>query len=423
MTATTRDLIGPLYKPSGAVWANAEIKINLLTDYATFASGSVIDYDITITTDEDGDFRQPLAVPDEDAWLWRCMLPDNKSFNFTLAAGAEITLHALMADNNLGATVSASSLALYLALSQILNDPTLASESEVFPATEGAVKTYVDNSVVSAGVDTDGSPTGGDFAQFVDANTLKGLSQAEMQTALNVENGADVTDATNVNAAGATMNADADVSGNSWVVDEDDMVSNLATKVPTEKSVKAYADAHSSLTNNPHGVTAAQAGAATSGDLTSHTGNTSNPHSVTAAQAGAAEASHTHTESDITDLAHDTSEFIIIAVSDETSDLEAGGAVVTFRMPYALTLSEVRASVAAAPAGSAIQVDINEGGSSILSTEITIDAGDKTSEDATTPPVISDSLLADNSEITIDIDAVGSSTAGAGLKIYLIGAR
>lgn len=54
---------------------------------------------------------------------------------------------------------------------------------------------------------------------------------------------ADVTDATNVNAAGATMNADTDISLNGWVVDEDNMASNLATKVPTQQSVKAYVDA------------------------------------------------------------------------------------------------------------------------------------------------------------------------------------
>lgn len=56
---------------------------------------------------------------------------------------------------------------------------------------------------------------------------------------------ADVTDATNVDAAGATMNTDTDVSSNSWVVDEDNMVSDLATKVPTQQSVKAYVDAQS----------------------------------------------------------------------------------------------------------------------------------------------------------------------------------
>ncbi len=53
---------------------------------------------------------------------------------------------------------------------------------------------------------------------------------------------ADVTDATNVNAAGATMNSDTDVSSNGWVLDQDNMSSNDATKVPTQQSVKAYVD-------------------------------------------------------------------------------------------------------------------------------------------------------------------------------------
>ena len=90
-------------------------------------------------------------------------------------------------------------------------------------------------------------------------------------------------------------------------------------------------------------------------------------------------------------------------------------------MPYAFTLTGVRASVGTAPVGSVITVDINEAGSSILSTKITIDAGEKTSTTAATAPVISDSALADDAEITIDIDTVGSSTAGAGLKVTLIG--
>jgi len=57
-----------------------------------------------------------------------------------------------------------------------------------------------------------------------------------------IEAAADVTDATNVNAAGATMNTDTDVSGNSYVLDEDAMGSDSNTKVPTQQSVKAYVD-------------------------------------------------------------------------------------------------------------------------------------------------------------------------------------
>ena len=113
-------------------------------------------------------------------------------------------------------------------------------------------------------------------------------------------------------------------------------------------------------------------------------------------------------------------ESFIIAASDETTALSTGTAKATFRMPYAFTLTGVRASVGTAPVGSVITVDINEAGSSILSTKITIAAGSKTSVGGTAP-VISDSALADDAEITIDIDTVGSSTAGAGLKVTLIG--
>jgi len=72
-----------------------------------------------------------------------------------------------------------------------------------------------------------------------------GLATAAQITKLDgIEAGADVTDATNVDAAGATMNADTDVSGNGYVLDEDTMSSNDDTKVPTQQSVKAYVDAN-----------------------------------------------------------------------------------------------------------------------------------------------------------------------------------
>lgn len=71
----------------------------------------------------------------------------------------------------------------------------------------------------------------------------KGLMTSAYASKLDgIEAGADVTDAANVNASGATMNADTDVSGNSWVLDEDNLGSNSAVKVPTQQSVKAYID-------------------------------------------------------------------------------------------------------------------------------------------------------------------------------------
>lgn len=88
-----------------------------------------------------------------------------------------------------------------------------------------------------------------------------------------------------------------------------------------------------------------------------------------------------------------------------------------------MTLTDVRANVTFAPTGLPLIVDINEAGTSILSTRLQIDTSDKTSEASGTPAVISDSSLADDAEIRIDIDQVGSTEPGKGLKIWLIGTR
>jgi hypothetical protein len=112
-----------------------------------------------------------------------------------------------------------------------------------------------------------------------------------------------------------------------------------------------------------------------------------------------------------------------LACSDEDTALTTGTAKVSFRMPYAMTLTAVRASVKTAPTGSTLVVDINEAGTSVLSTKLSIDANEKTSTTAATAAVISDASLADDAEITIDIDQIGATIAGAGLKVWLIGVR
>jgi hypothetical protein len=115
---------------------------------------------------------------------------------------------------------------------------------------------------------------------------------------------------------------------------------------------------------------------------------------------------------------------IQLAISDETTALTTGTAKLTFRMPYAMTLTEVRASLTTAGTTSGTTTfDINEGGVSVLSTLLTIDFGDTTSVGATTPAVISDSALADDAVITIDVDAITGGATEAGGKITLIGTR
>lgn len=108
-----------------------------------------------------------------------------------------------------------------------------------------------------------------------------------------------------------------------------------------------------------------------------------------------------------------------VALSDQTSDLTTGTGKATLYLPSAATVNSVRAYDATAGTGAAVTVDINEAGTTILSTKITIDAGEQTSGTAATPAVISDSALAANAKVTFDIDQVGSTVAGAGLVACL----
>jgi len=69
------------------------------------------------------------------------------------------------------------------------------------------------------------------------------FTDAQFTKLSNIETAADVTDATNVNAAGALMLSDTTTAGLGIVLDEDNMGSNSATKLSTQQAIKAYVDA------------------------------------------------------------------------------------------------------------------------------------------------------------------------------------
>lgn len=113
-----------------------------------------------------------------------------------------------------------------------------------------------------------------------------------------------------------------------------------------------------------------------------------------------------------------TKESIIVALGDETTAITAGAAKVTFRMPYGFTLTDVRGSLAVAGSSATI-VNVKRNGGSIFSTKLQIDSGAKTSVGSVVPRVLADTSLADDAEITLDIDTAG--TGAKGLKVTLIG--
>ena len=208
---------------------------------------------------------------------------------------------------------------------------------------------------------------------------------------------------------------DITVASGVWTIDN-----AAVTYAKTSAGVQASLDlADSSLQSSDIGSTvqAYDADLATIAGLTATTDNF-----IQSKSSAWASRTPTQVAADLSSLIKPV-EHIAIACSDETTALTTGTAKVTFRMPYAFTLTSVRASVTTAPTGANLNVDINESGVTILSTILSIDAGEKTSTTAATPVVISDTSLADDAEITIDIDQIGSTVAGAGLKVYLIGTR
>jgi hypothetical protein len=118
-------------------------------------------------------------------------------------------------------------------------------------------------------------------------------------------------------------------------------------------------------------------------------------------------------------------ELIALAAGSETASHTTGTAKTTFHMPFKFRITNVIAGVTTAPTGSTLDVDLNDDGTSIFSTVITIDAGEKTSSTAATPAVIDSTkaVVAADSLMTIDIDQIGSTIAGAGLKVYIEGYR
>lgn len=81
------------------------------------------------------------------------------------------------------------------------------------------------------------------FDDLTDGTTNKAFTNTLKTKLDGIETAADVTDSANVDAAGATMNADTSLAGNGYFLDEDNMASDSATKVPSQQSVKAYVDA------------------------------------------------------------------------------------------------------------------------------------------------------------------------------------
>jgi len=157
--------------------------------------------------------------------------PVNKKIAYSsFLAGLSITESQI---SDLGTYLSTADIDTLAELNAIVADDTIIGAAATDASSFGFV---VDEDNLASNLDTK-VPTQQSVKAYVDSVVagLTALEAADIDTLAEIN--AILGDATLV-----TVEA-TDASGYGWVIDEDDMTSDSATKVPTQQSVKAYVDA------------------------------------------------------------------------------------------------------------------------------------------------------------------------------------
>ena len=205
--------------------------------------------------------------------------------------------------------------------------------------------------------------------------------------------------------------------------------STLAAGIDNDDTTLTVQTGHGARFPSPSGgdyflLTLTQAGSETSWEIVKCTSRSGDTLTVVRAQEGtsaAAWGSGSKAELRLTAGAlarYEGATDIALAISDEFTPITVGTGKVTFRVLRSMTIAEVRASLTTGSTSGVVTVDINKNGSSILSTKLTIDQGEKTSMTAAVPPVLSSTTLASDDEISIDIDTAGANAVG--LKVAIL---
>jgi predicted RecA/RadA family phage recombinase len=122
--------------------------------------------------------------------------------------------------------------------------------------------------------------------------------------------------------------------------------------------------------------------------------------------------------SEISSSVYSRDDMLIVSLSDESTPLVAGTTVLSFRSPFAMTLTSIPVGqLGTASTSGVVTVDINESGTTILGNKLTIDQDEKTSTTAATAATLTDTSIAADAEITFDIDTAG--TGAKSLKVIL----
>ncbi len=108
-----------------------------------------------------------------------------------------------------------------------------------------------------------------------------------------------------------------------------------------------------------------------------------------------------------------------LATFSRSGTLAVGAGTHRFRFPFAATLVGTTAAVATAPAGAALILDLNRNGTTVYSTQANRPTIADGANATTTEPVPDVTAIAAGDYLTVDVDQVGSTTAGADLVVQV----
>lgn len=115
---------------------------------------------------------------------------------------------------------------------------------------------------------------------------------------------------------------------------------------------------------------------------------------------------------DVAVLKTENFRYVQVMIFDPETDVATGAKKAFVHIPFAGTLLGVHAQVDTTSSSGDPVFNIKKNGGEILSTKISIDAGEYGSHTATTPPVISGAVVAENDVYTYDVDGAGTGTKG-----------
>lgn len=119
-----------------------------------------------------------------------------------------------------------------------------------------------------------------------------------------------------------------------------------------------------------------------------------------------------------TDLAIEDRDVVPLSAVDK--DIKQADNIGYLRFPHDIEIISGGSEMFTPPTGSGASFDITIDGVSALSTLITIDDGEKSSQDAAIPPVFSTTLVLAGKTIGFDTKTIGSTNAGHGAQTWII---